>query len=267
MRGLKPRKYKDHRRYSYPHTFGTVAGIPDFSVDPGLGRKDQNIIDPYFGNPPLPSGCTGFGTAGIAEADLKQRVDPKFTYDQTLKISGGQEGDECTLQDSFTSATVYGVRLKNETDAQALTHRRAPYFEVHPISGQDWFDALASAAYTGNRPVSIGTSWPQQFEIVGSDGIQTYRCTSWVGGHDHNIIGKKTISGVEYLVDDSWNGTDWGDSGLCYWSRDEINTLMSVSGSDALTNRPAVAGDIQLVRLTIWQTIISYLRQWLSLIK
>lgn len=256
-RGLSRRKYRDGRRYSYSRTFGTVGVIPDFLVDPQITNPNQNLKDPYWPREALPNGCTGFATAHIAECDLKAPVDPRFTYDKTLLIQNGQEGDMCTLQDSFKSATVYGVRLKGETDEEALKHRRAPYFEVHPTNGQDWFDALASAAYTNNRPVSIGTTWPPYFEMIGANGIQTYVPTSWVGGHDHNIVGKKTMGGKEYLIDKSWNGGNWGDDGYSYFSREIINATMKIRGSDALTNRAAAPGDIQLVKLNILQVLIS----------
>lgn len=255
-RGLQPRKYRDHRRYSYNRTFGSFAGaIPDFIID--TGRKNQNEPDPVFNNPPLPYGCTGFAVAGVAESDVKQRVDPRFTYDKTLLIQNGKEGDECTLQDAYKSAVIYGVRLKGETDADALGHRRAPYFEVHPDNTHDWYDAVLSAVYSNQRPVSLGTAWNMFIENVKDDGIQRYAPVSWTGGHAHNIIGKKTIDGVEYLIDDTWNGEDWGDHGLCYWDRAHFNQLMSVRGTDALTNRPAEPGDIQTVELTILQLLIS----------
>jgi hypothetical protein len=170
----------------------------------------------------------------------------------------------CTLEDSFKSATVYGIRLKGETDEQALAHRRAPFFEVDPVDGQDWFDAILSAVYSNQRPVSLGTSWPLFFEDVGKDGIQRFTAKSWIGGHDHNIIGKKTIDGVEYLIDDSWQGPGYGDHGLTYFSREKINALMKISGSDALTNRPALPGDIQKVRLTLLQLALSLCFRLLS---
>lgn len=257
-RGIKPRKYRDHRRYSYSRTFGSVpTKIPDFIIDPLGIRRNQNAQDDYFGNPPLPNGCTGFAVSGVAEADLKQRVNPRYTYDKTLLIQNGQEGDECTLQDAYKSGTIYGVQLKGETETDAETHRRGPYFEVHPDSSHDWFDSIMSAVFTNQRPVSVGTTWPIYFENIGSDGIQYYKPVSWVGGHAHNFIGKKTINGVEYLIDDSWNGPEWGDNGLCYFSREIVNAMMAIRGSDALTNRPAQPGDIQTVKLNIFLLILS----------
>lgn len=262
-RGLKRRKYKDPRRFSYTRTFGAVvqADIPDFVVDKGLPIPCQNDSDPYWGNPALPNGCTGFSVAGVAETDLKQPVDPRFTYDKTLLIQNGQEGDTCTLQDAFKSGTVYGVRLKGETDEQALVHRRSPYFEVDPNYGQDWFEALLSAVYTNQRPVSVGTTWLPEWESFGfrqgNSGIMVNVPTKWIGGHAWNIVGKKTIGGVPFLVAETWNGTKWGDGGYCYFSREVINATMKIRGSDALTNRPAAPGDIVKVKISILQVLIS----------
>lgn len=255
-RGLSPRKFKDPRSYSYGRTFGTTIAIADFTL-PQYSNPNQNEPDSYWPNPALPFGCTGFGTANIAESDLKAPVNPKYTYDYTLLIENGQEGDECSLQDSFKSAAVYGVQLKGETDKDALSHRRAPYFEVHPDHNLDWFDAILSAVASNNRPVSLGTTWPIYLENVGTDGIQLYKPMSWIGGHDHNIIGKKTINGIEYLIDKSWNGPQWGDNGVSYFSREIVNAMMSITGSCAFTNRPCEPGDVQLVELNVLQVLIS----------
>lgn len=259
--GLKELFLKSKRRYSYSRTFGTTTeNIPDFIL-PQYTNPNQNEPDSYWPRPGLPYGCTGFATANIAESDLKQPVNPQFTYDKTLLIQNGKEGDECTLQDSFKSATVYGVQLKGETDQDALANRRGPYFEVHPTSAMDYFSAVLNAVYTNQRPVSLGTTWPIFFEQIYSDGIQRYTPLSWVGGHDHNIIGKKTINGVEYLVDKSWNGPSWGDEGLSYFSREIVNAMMKIPGSDALTNRPVAPGDIVRVQIDVIQVLISLLKR------
>jgi hypothetical protein len=69
-------------------------------------------------------------------------------------------GDPCTLQSSFKSGVVCALQAVGETtDAQALAHRRGPYFEVTKLPGLDWFDSLWSALQMGTKPVSVGTVW------------------------------------------------------------------------------------------------------------
>lgn len=269
-RGLLPRSYRDHRRYDFHRTFketvkqalGATGGtVPDF-VLPIYANPNQNQADPSWPRPALPEGCTGFAQAHVAEADLKQPVDPADIYRNTLFISGQPDGSPATLEDSFKAATVYGVKTKGQQDGTA--QRMAPYFEVVPAIGQDWFEAITTAAYANQRPVSLGTSWPPEFENVGADGIQHATAGAWVGGHDHCAIGKKTIGGVEYLVDISWNGEEWGDHGLSYFTRAQVNALMRIPGSDSLTSRILAPGETaksvwlnMLVRLQILELVVS----------
>ena len=261
-RGLKPRLFADHRRYDFHRTFkslvkaklGAVGGtIPDFIL-PIYSNPNQNIKDDYWPRPPLPEGCTGFAQAHIAESDVKQPVDPQQLYRDTLAISGGNDGDPCTLEDSFRAATINGVRLKGEPNDQA--HRMAPRWEIRPTLTMDWYDAILAAMYANQRPASAGTSWPPQFEMVGIDGLQWFMPVQWVGGHDHCFIGKKTIGGVERLVDISWNGSGWADQGLSYFTREQVNALMRIKGTDCLTSRILSGEEVK----TVWVNMLLQLQ-------
>lgn len=267
MNGLRPRRFKDSRRFSFPRTFGAVSRIDyNFNVDPGLSMPNQNVPDPYWGRPALPNGCTGFGTSDIATTEDRILYDPESTYRWTLMIQGGKEGDTCTLQDSFKSATVYGVRAKGETDEQALVHRRSPYFEIERHDGLDWFDSIISAVKINAKPVSLGTPWLPQWELVGKDGKITYAPSGknfqiW---HDWNATGAETIDGIPYLIGKSWQGSEYGDGGFVYFPREIINVLMSIKGTDALTNAKARPGDIQAVKLNIIEVLLSYMYRLLA---
>jgi hypothetical protein len=259
-RGLKRREYADHRRYDFHRTFkkhveaalGAVGGqIPDFEL-PLYSNPNQNEPDPYWPRPALPNGCTGFAQAHVAEADLGQPVNPYVLYKDTLVISGGKDGDPATLEQSFRAGTVYGVKVKDEADTTVPAHRLAPYFEVKPKPGQDSFDAILEAVYANQHPVSVGTTWPSGFENVGPDGLQTVIATVWIGGHDHCFIGKKTIGGVERLIDLSWNGENWGDRGRSYFTREQVNAMMKIPGSDALTSRVLSGEQVK----TVWVSML-----------
>lgn len=267
--GLTPRAYKDHRRYSFGRTFGATAVLEDFNVDPGLTMPDQNQPDPYWNNPALPEGCSGFSVADTATTDDKIIYNPKFNYDNTLLMENLPEGSPCTLQDAYKSPVVYGLQAKGEDTSQALSHRRGPYFEVHPTNGLDYFDSLLSAVKINNKPITIGTPWVPQFENIGMNGIQTYmpQGTSFSDWHAWNTVGRKTIGGIIYLVAKTWQGHWFGDGGYTYFPREIINSLMSIQGSDALTNAKAQPGDIQVVRLTIMQMLISYYYRLFALLK
>jgi hypothetical protein len=222
---------------------GALGDIPDFEL-PSYANPNQNLPDDYWPRPALPDGCTGFAIAHLAENDLQAPADPKFIYDNTLLIEGGVEGDACELSDAARAGTIYGVRLKGETPEQALTHRLAPPIFVRPTTS-DWYTTLLQAVYVMRRPVAVGTSWPEQLEEVGSDGIETFVPTVWVGGHAYCFRGKKTIGGVPRLIAISWNGSNWGDNGRSYFTREEVNAIMGIQGSDALTTHVLTPAELK----------------------
>lgn len=260
---------KDHRDYSLHRTFGTVSPtvFTECNFDAGFPIPNQDVDG-------FPNGCTGYAQKGIAEDEDKKQYIAKYTYDQTLAIEGIFPGNPqfeqvgCDVRDSLKSTIVYGLQAIGETATDALNHRRGAYFAVEQIAGLDWFDSIRSALQTGQRSISIATPWFPAFEnaplgIVQSPTSYDVSTATW---HNHKICGWKTINGVPYLVDSSWQGIEYGDKGFAYFPREIINQLMTISGSGAFTVAPFTGQNIQNVQLTILQTIVSYLQMWLRLL-
>lgn len=241
--------------------------VPDFSLlQPSIPIPDQNAPDAYWGNPALPEGCTGFSASYIASLDLRQYANPKYTYDKTLFIENVPDGSSCTLQDAFKSSGIYGVQLKGESESDAENHRRS-YAEVQPF-GQDWFDTVRGAAYQNQRPVAVGTTWLpawEQFGATNTSGIMINLPTQWIGGHAWLVVGQKTINDQPFLIGLTWNSTNWGDGGLCYFSREVFNVTMKINGSQAMTNHPAEKGDLT-IRINLLELLISLYHRLLALI-
>lgn len=264
--GLKPRRYKDHRRYSFPHTFGNTTSLFAIDLDAGLTNPNQNIPDPVFGNPAYPNGCTAFTTTDIATDEDKVVYNPGFTYTQTLLIANEPMGSACTLQDSVKSSIVYGLEQKGENAEQALWHRRGSYFEVHPVFGQDYFDSLWSAMCLKQKSISVGTPWfPELTNAVGGivDDIQIRPTDDW---HNWKACGVKIINGQPHLKVKAWTGLKLGDNGFYYFSRGTVNDLMAVKGTDALMTQKASPANAQNVRLSVFEVLVSYYYRLLGLL-
>lgn len=267
---FKPRKYRDPRRYSFPLTFGTtIVFLDDLDLDAGLTMPDQNSYDPIFGNPALPNGCTGFTTTDIATDEDHIVYDPRFTYEKTLFMENAPEGAGCQPEDSMKSAVVYGLKAKGETDQQALTHRRGPYFQIHPDAGLDWFDSIRSAMMKNRRSVSMATMWILSWENVGSDAIISVvpsgPLRAFQDWHNWKCSGWKQIGGVPYLRAKTWQGSGYGHGGWAYFSREVINAIFVYDGTEVLTNTKAMPGDVAVVRLTIMQTLLNYLYRFIEI--
>lgn len=264
MTGLKFIR-KDHRDYSFPRTFGSTTAFTSCNFDAGFPILNQNTDG-------LPEGCTGYCQTSICQDEDKKQYLPRFTYDQTLMEEGIMPSNAqfeqvgCNIRDSLASTIVYGLQALGETPAQALNHRRGQYFALEQTQGLDWFDTLRSTLQLNQRSISVGTPWYEEFESPQNGIIKppvSYLESAPM--HNHKICGWKTINGVDYLIDASWQGTEYGDSGFCYFSREIINSLMTQPGTGAFTLTPFTAANIQNVELTVYEYLLSYLRMILKL--
>lgn len=260
MTGLKLRRFKDTRRYDFHRTFGTAEQLVDCEFDRNLSNFNQNEPNPVTGDPALPNGCTAFARADIATNEDRIIYEPGFTYAKTCLIEGVPVGEPCTLESSFKSGVVYGLQAVGEvvTAAQALTHRRGPYFEVTLAPGLDWFDSLWSALLKAQKGLSVGTLWYPA--LTEAQTVDTVAISSTTDGHNWEATGVTTQDGVPRIHVKWWGGEPK------WFGRAAVNALMAAKGSDCLVDvdGKATPADIQTVRLTIIETLISYLQRLLA---
>ncbi len=262
MNGLVPRRYNDHRRYSFARTFGSNALLIDCDFDTGLLNPDQNAPNSITGDPIMPNGCTGETRADIATNEDHLIYRAGFTYKKTCLIEGVSYGQPCTLESSFKSGIDYGLQAVGEiTDDEALVHRRGPYFEVHPVGSQDYFTAMWNAIQTGEKCISVGSPWYiEMTEAIDGivDNFKPYAPDDW---HNWEACGVKTTDQPRIKIK-AWDGK------IRWFNRETINNLMQITGTDCLTDvdGKATINDIQSVRLTVIQTIMSYLHRLIGLL-
>lgn len=253
--GIVPIKYKDHRTYDFHRTFGSTTTAPErFSFDTLAATPDQNKDG-------LPEACTAYTHNDIASnEDATLYDDYDFTYRNTLRMMDVAYGSPCDITAALKATTVYGIKNKQETPTDALQHRRGPYFIVRPLNG-DYFDGLVSAMWTKQGCLSLATPWYKDFEAP-SLGIPPSP-TNWsliASWHDWEATGVEVIGGSRYIVGKSWQGNQFGKNGYLYFSRKQMNQLLSTTGAGAFGQKHASPEDIKSVEMNIIETAISFCR-------
>lgn len=253
--GLKPIK-KDHRDYSFHRTFGSITSeqFPEtFNTDARLTNPNQNADG-------LPYGCTGYTQSELCQDEDKVVYSPRFTYDAALTMEGQPEGVGCDIRDSLKSTIVYGVWTPGEPKDEAINHRRGAYYNVEKSHG-DWFDSIRSTIQLNKRSVSVGSYWYPSFMDTDQYGIvkapHSYD-PMFAALHNYKIAGWDTINGIPYLKAKAWIGR------IVYFPREIINQILDNPNAGAFTLTPFNPQDTQQVVLTLYQTVISYLRMWLK---
>lgn len=254
--GAKPTRI-DHRDYSHKSLlprFGNTAPFPDsYNADAGLTMPDQNEVNIFF-TPPVPAmpyGCTDYATSELAtdlfEPTLPQYVDNPMEVENSThaNVNGG-----CDVR----TALLAGKKLNWFTGI----------FTIEALDGQDIFDAIRDAMVSGGtekRSVSVGSKWlSNYFENVGPTGLMPMPnfndpVFTW---HNWKICGWKTINDQVYLIGKSWQGPNYGDKGLVYFSRPLINNLLAIEGSAAFTATSGTLPPISTITVTWLQRLISY---------
>lgn len=230
----------DKRDYSFHHSFGSVgfdtATLPDsFLVDPGFTMPDQDALNTMFipNVPPMPEGCTDYGTSEVCIDQDGRLYNPQGTENLThANASGG--GD---IRASLMTAVNTGV----EDAAGIMGNKRAALFSVKPAGALDWFDAMRTAVWINQqekRSCSVGSIWyPDWEESVGANGVLPMPQQIVLNGpwHNYKIDGWVTFNGIPYLRVKSWQGPSYGDHGWAYMSREVCNVIMSMPGACAFT--------------------------------
>ena len=257
--GLKLKRLKDHRRYSYPRTFGAVAiDIPPegLGIDPPWDEPDQNAEG-------YPNGCTGYAQAYEASIENGLRYDPAFIYRKSLEIDNVPDGSPVSFESSLKAGRVYGLLAEGEkTDSEALAHRRGQSFEPE-MSFIGFQTAMTREFKKGKKQViSIGSKWYNEWNRTGKDGIAPMADFSqgWTGaGHNYVFSDWKMIYGRPYMIAHVWQGKNFGDNGKMYFSQEQVDMICKQRGTQANITSKANPADVQMIQLDIMSLILSKL--------
>lgn len=253
INGTKPATSLPKRQFH--RSFGGVAinQIPDFNLDAGLWMPDQDVDG-------APTECTGYAVTDIKTDFDKQLYSPDWQYAKTLQLENvGPTTTGADFHVAMQSAVVFGSIKKAQATLTALSQGEiytadinnwpfalnalaAPNAEIgtyNALGNGDCFDSIASAAYTNKMGVSIGSPWYREWAVPDANGIvmspANVNDTTILPWHNWVIKGLKTINNTQYLIGKSWQGTKYGWGGFHLISRATINSVMTVSGTGAIS--------------------------------
>jgi hypothetical protein len=253
--GCKPTKLS-HKDFSYHKNRTKLYGatsIPQFptfyNADRINWRPEQDIAETEpIAHTAQPLGCTNFSTAYCANNLLGElKYSPDIIENGTHANANG------------------GADVRSQLDWAVENGLFPAYYNVRKQNGLDSFDAISLALVEGaleHRVVTVGTPWYAEFEAVDASGVlkmpNLNNIMSW---HNSDFLGRITINGVPYLMNESHQGIGYGDKGLCYWSRELTNSVFAINGSVAYIPAHAVE-DPATITLDWWNKVLSMIRQF-----
>ena len=189
------------------------------------GETIADIVGNFYGIP-MDAGFAygaGFAASGVTPSTIGE--DP-WSVIQGAVAFGSLP---ITAQD-FDATTVGELYEANFANYSADDKKLALSYKMPAPKniGVD-FDAVLNYITTKGVGVSLGMKW--------SGGLDTYYALTlpWNGtatsSHCVAVYGQKTINSQAYLIVKPWTGSDWGDGGYCYMSRNVFNQTVSCAYS------------------------------------
>lgn len=257
--GVLKNKY-DTRDLSFERTLGSVSPInlPDeYNADRTGEFPDQNKDG-------FPNGCTGYTQNDLGQNEFDKKFDPAYVYNNTLSLANLPPHSPCQLRDSFKAVRLWGLQPREGGDA--LEYKRGAYFDVDKVNGS-YFEGVRSALWLNrqsHRTVSVATPW--FWSSVTKSGImrppKKYEWKAGTIGHNYEIVGWKKVEGEIQLIVKPWGGTQWGDGGYGYISKEIFDNLLKISGTAMYTQANWRKEDAKSIKLDLQEFILSLLRRW-----
>lgn len=239
--GLQP-LLKDKRDFSHRRSFGApTTSLPvEFKINP---LRITNQYDSQF--------CTAFSSSSIGENQWSQLFSPEWTAAKEGQLNGKSiAGQGTDLRTAMKAGQKYGFlpsslapfTIENESegflgdwnnwdtrlDTEASKFKEDGYYAVDGYG--DTYTNIKNALWIAEqdpkdnqRCVEVGSKWYQEWEQIDKSGIIPDKYENLISLHAHKIIGWRVINGVEYLIDQQSQGNQYGDNGLCYFSRAVVN--------------------------------------------
>jgi hypothetical protein len=237
--GLLPLK-KDNRDFQLGSIFSPIdiddISSADFVVAEPLEIKEQYDSDM----------CVAFAACAVSEDQEDVVLGPEWFFSQIKKIIGDWRSWGVDLRSACKAAVNVGF-IKNEFQNynlqnkdrdflanwenwqeelknNASLYRKKSYFSIDNL-GKDTFDSFRIALWQHkNEKCSIltGAIWEKEWTQA-EGGIIPKDPGTKLFGHALKIFGQKNIGDELYLMAQLSNGTDIGDNGIFYFSREVIN--------------------------------------------
>jgi hypothetical protein len=226
---------QDNRDYS----FGAVFGLPELSEIPNKYRTSEPLRIKDQGGSDL---CTAFALTAVSEDQEKTELSPEFQFAMTKKLMGDYKPWGADLRAACKSVVKIGsiethrvpehLKLKPDNsnrneianwenwrgvELYATKHKKLSYFSVD--GPHDTFDNMRAVLWQNRaeeRSIFTGVVWQHQWtdsKMIKDDTGQK------VFGHALKIFGWEG----DYLTAQLSNGTEIGDNGVFYFSREVVD--------------------------------------------
>lgn len=239
----------DKRDFQHHKLFGAPAPL---SLPPTLSRK------PPFGikNQAFTSFCTAYSTCAASEYQEGVELSPEWQTAKVGQVSGAPILNGADPRKALAAAVIHGSleqalaqwRLPDvgaewvanwnnwpaPLDVQAFKHEKLSYFRVD-TGPHDAFDNIRLALFLAQPDNGVGiafTRWYNEWNHP-TNGVMLEGKTFSNLYHAHLLIDWKDIDGQTYIVGQNSYGTAFGDAGLTYWSRGEVNRMFSTGDGGA----------------------------------
>ena len=149
-----------------------------------------------------------------------------------------------------------------ELDEKAVKHAKESYFKIN--THKDAFDAFRATLYANKsdkRSILTGVLWRNGW-INAKGGIIDHTFSPAMYGHAIKISGQKTIDGKLYLVGVLSNGTEIGDNGLFYFSREVVNNDFTFGAYCFIDMDPKEA---KKVAWSFWRKLLETIKKIINL--
>lgn len=223
---------------------GAVYGNPDIPPLVDFEVAEQRITDQEEDG--VDDGCTGYALAGVLEGHEGVPLDPGFLFAMIKRAMGRWEGYGGDLRSGCKVAVEVGAAEVGDNPSdfsgkgrdfianwknwaldillpKAQKHRQASFFRV--TGKYDRFDNARAALWAHRDSRSLiytGVVWRDGW-LRASGGVIRGDVVSAGTPHCIRLSGQKVINGVPYIVVPNSYGTDVGDQGKHYFSRETFN--------------------------------------------
>lgn len=197
---------------SYHKTFGIKAAIFPEQLLFVSKILNQDVED-----------CTAFSSSAVRASMKGKNYNPQQYWVDECDYDGAPVTQNGT---SMETALNVGIEKGWTLEGTTTPHldNASSYLQVTPSNGMDMFDSMRATMMQANAPLEAGVTWYEDWDNS-PNGIVPASYQTVLGGHAIKLAGWKTINGMPYIVvQNSW-GSDAGDGGLFYFSREIANKI------------------------------------------
>jgi len=290
--GAKPLKKDLRDRLYHRHVLLGATGAESIPSTPY--RASGTVSDRDQGTSNF---CTNYGVVAMAEREDSEAYSREYNAKCESEMLGYDMASQgCDMRTALSVPVKYGLLLQNLapfswkdkgdqfaadptnwpgiSDTQAAPYKHPAFTWIVPNNGMDYFDACRSVLFDKrpNGSLVTATPWFASWENPPTNGILPMPLPGEQpsGWHCSEEFGQDIVDGQLVIVDNSWQGENFGVRGEVYFTRAVFNYAMSFQGAAAGTLDkidPDAISPVQKKVLGLLQQVLVLLQKMLGIIK